>query len=118
MQVDFSTQMVDIEGEPMEESKLKADGSPVMDGDKPVMLKLSVARVAKRVLLAGFDDEKGLSGEDKLARWTLAQRINKGTKNYHAEDIALVKRLIAKAYTAAVVGPAYAILEGDETDEK
>jgi len=123
MVVDFSTQLVDLDGDGMEEAKRnKGTGEVVFEGEgddaKPVMLKLSLARVAKNSLMASFEDEKNLDADAKLTRWNLAQKINRGAKNYSVEDVALVKKLIAKAYGVQVVGPALDILEGDTKDEE
>ena len=119
MKVDFSTQLVNIEGEPMEEPKFDpSTGEPVMEGEgenaKPVMLKVSLARVAKRVLLTTFEDEKNLDADEKLKRWNLAQKINRGSKSVSTEEVSLLKKLIAKAFSPAILGPAFTILEGEE----
>ena len=69
--------------------------------------------VAVEALLATFQDEQGLSGNDKLERYKLAVRVNETlVQTLTAEEISLIKKLIGKAYSPLVVGQAYLMLEG------
>ena len=54
-----------------------------------------------------------MSGDEKVKRWALAQKIYGGNTEVQAEDVALLKKLIGKAYGVAIVGPAYEMLEGE-----
>lgn len=69
--------------------------------------------VVVEALLAQFEDERQLSGEDKLKRYQLAMKVNEseGVCEMTAEEIALVKKLIGKAYGPLVSGQAWTILE-------
>ena len=97
-----------LKGEPLKEQYVGPD-------DKPLERDLTLASVAVTALLASYDDEKNLSGEDKVKRFKLAQQINDadGDVEVTAEQVSLLKSLIAKGYTPLVVGQAYEILEGE-----
>lgn len=86
-------------------------GEPIKDGQAD----LTLGAVATNALLMPYEDERNLSGDEKVKRFKLAQRIHDaaGEVDISAEEITLLKSLIAKAYTALVVGQAYAILEAE-----
>lgn len=92
---DFSAPILMIDGKtPMRESQ---------DEKSPV---LTLAIVAENALLASYQDETNLSGEEKLKRFRLAEKIasQKGDITLTAEEIALIKKLVAKAYNPLIVG--------------
>ena len=97
MKVDFSKAITDLEGK------------PVKEGDNAVSLKI----VTINALMAAFEDEKGLSGEDKLKRYTLGQTIQKaeGPVELTVEQVSMIKNLIGKAFGTLIVGSAYQLLE-------
>lgn len=102
MKRDFNRTLIGLDGQPM-----LADGSEVL---------LSAPVV--NALLAQFPDEQGLSGEEKFKRYKLAERVTKGgVQEVSAEDIALIKRLVGKAYAPAFVGPTYEALELDPSPD-
>ena len=87
------------------------DGEPVIDDTNPDQKKpLQLGVIARNALLASYQDEQGLSGDDKFQRFNLACRT-KGEVDWTAEDIALLKKLIAKAYGPLIVGRAFEALE-------
>lgn len=99
MKRDFSTDLIGL-------------GDAKLVDEKGEALKLSA--IAVNVLVGQYQDEQGLSGEDKFARYKLAERLNQGgVQEISAEEIALLKKLIGKAYGPIVVGPAYEALEAD-----
>lgn len=87
------------------------DGKPLKEGDKEV----TIGSLAVNALLTPYDDERNLSGEDKVKRFKLAQRIHGATGEIEiqSEEISLLKSLIAKAYTPLIVGQAYVMLESE-----
>ncbi len=101
MKIAFNTVLKNLAGEPLTEQV----------DDKPV--EISLDKVAINALLAAFQDERALSGDDKLKRWLVAERISKEdlTKTeITIDELKLIKDLIGKAYAAAIVGPAYLLL--------
>ena len=70
--------------------------------------------VSVDALLATFQDEQNLSGEEKLKRWELAVKIKNGVDpvELSVEEIALIKKLIGKAYGPLISGQAWQMLEG------
>jgi len=64
-------------------------------------------------LLATFQDEQGLPGNEKLERYKLALRVSLApVQTLNAEEISLIKKLIGKAFSPLIVGQAYLMLEG------
>lgn len=81
--------------------------------------ELSLASTCCNALLAAHEDERALSGEDKVKRWKLAQRIHDATGEIDiaSEEVSLLKTLLAKSYTPLVVGQAWSVLESDPAAE-
>ena len=91
------------------------DGQPLKEEHNGTARDVLLSRLAVNALLANYEDEKNLSGDDKVKRFKLAQQINDadGEVEVTAEQVSLLKSLIAKGYTPLVVGQAYEILEGE-----
>ena len=91
---------------------LDLDGKAVnsLDG-KPA----TVRGVVIEALLATFNDEAQLSGEEKLKRWELASKIKNSADPVEltVEEISLAKRLVGKAYGPLIVGQTWKVLEGE-----
>ena len=121
MKVEFGTGLKDLDGVDMTEPKTKpgSQGETLLGEDgKPVMEKVTLLKVCKIVLMASFEDERALGGDKKFDRWTLAQKINGGNTEVTAEEVTLLKSLIAKGFGPRVVGPAYVVLEAGEKQSK
>jgi DUF1365 family protein len=103
MKVNFDKVLVNIDGVEL----LAAD-------DKPATLR----GVVVDALLAVFQDEQHLSGEEKLKRYLLAEKVFKGASDVGIEDVTLIKKLIGKAFNPLIVGQTWQILEGNENDFK
>lgn len=83
--------------------------NPDADGRYPTLGAIAVG-----ALLAPFQDEANLPGEEKLSRYKLAERVSQGgVQEVSAEEVALIKKLVAKGHVIAIVGPAYEALERD-----
>ena len=88
------------------------DGEVILDQkNEPA----TVRGVAIEALFATFKDEENLSGEEKLKRWELASKIKASSDPVElvVEEVALLKKLIGKAYGTLIVGQAWRILEGE-----
>lgn len=78
-------------------------GEPINDAQGPV----TIGKVAIAALLANLNDDAP-TAEEKMWRYNLARRLHVGGEvEITAEDAALIKRLVGKAYGAVVVGPVY-----------
>lgn len=92
MNIDFSTTIRDL------------DGNQIQD--------ITLGAMATNALMGGYEDERQLSGEDKLKRLKLAERIHGASVvDLSVEDVALVKRLIAKAYMTLPSARAWELLD-------
>jgi len=88
---------------------LGLDGKPIIDGDKPVTLR----PICTNALMATMDTDKGMSGEDKVAIWSLAGKIHKEDRPVlDAKEVVLLKKRVGDAYGPAIVGPAFLLLNG------
>lgn len=96
---------------------VRLDGKPFEDqAGKPV--QTTIGDILQKSLVGQYPDEMGaggappLSGEEKFKRWQLAARIS-GAKSIDlsAEETALLKKLVGKAYAVEVVGPAFILLD-------
>ncbi len=99
MAIDFATPIMQMDGK-----------TPVRQDDKTI---LTLDIMVTNVLLASFQDEPGLSGVDKVKRFNLAKRIYDKRKDptVSADEIALIKTLISKAYNPLLTGRAWEILD-------
>jgi hypothetical protein len=109
---DFSAKILDMDGRPfIDDIKCPADQAGKRKCEDDVVL----ASIAVRALMAPFQDEQNLSGEDKFKRFALAMKVKDGGEvPVSAEDIALLKKLIGKLYTPLVVGRAFPLLDPAE----
>ena len=82
------------------------DGTVMRIGDTEKGKSLTLADVAENALLSDYRDEQNLDGVEKLKRWTLAKKIEdtKSSVTLNADEIALIKKLVGKAYNPLVYG--------------
>ena len=120
MKVKLNTELKDFEGNAMVFAVAIA-GQPATDTQPAVKAQPAVnATLGKMMiesLLATFKDEENLSGEEKLKRWQLAIKIKNNAETaveMTVEEIALIKKLIGKAYSTIIVGQVWELLEGAE----
>ncbi len=98
MKIDFDKVLNDLSGKPLVGE----------DADNGVSLKL----ICINALIIPYSDESGLSGEDKFARYKLAQKIHPGgEQTITSEEASLLKKLIGKGYGPLIVGQAYGLIE-------
>jgi hypothetical protein len=87
------------------------DGSAFVDPsgkEAPVTL----GTIAEISLLTTYPDEQNLSGEEKTKRFSLALKIHeKKEVPLTADEITLIKKLIAKNYNALITGRAWELLD-------
>lgn len=108
MKVDLSGNMLDLNKQPVMRTKENGEKT-----DEPVPVKVIITNA----LLAAFEDERELSGEDKYKRFKLADRINsaEGEVEISGEELALVKKMVGKGYNVLAVGHIYNLLESLES---
>lgn len=83
-------------------------GNAVVENGKPVTLG-SLCSIA---LLGSYEDERQLSGDKKVLRFKLAQQVyDGGFVDLKAEDIAELKLVVAKAFTALPCARCYELLD-------
>lgn len=104
MKVEITGGPVTLEGEPFQDDK-----------QKPLTYK----NIICNALLGNYQDDANLPGKEKLDRWHLAQKVHSanGFLELTAEDVATVKRLVAKGYTTPVSAQVWEILEKGSSGE-
>lgn len=96
MRVDFSAQILEL------------DGTPVKIGGK----ELTLSSVACNSLLAVHEADAKMSGEDKAKRMKIALRVHDaGVQDIDVNDAVLLKMLIGRVYGPLVVGRAFDLLD-------
>ena len=126
--IDFLTPITQLDGKPftkigeLSEAERKVVGDLIARGytvgePEPSTLGL----VAKNAVLATYQDEPTLSGDEKAKRYALALKIQDavgdkagmfhGQLDLKAGEIELLKKLIAKSYNPLVVGQTWKILD-------
>ena len=105
MKIDFSAPILDLGGKPVKHQ----------DGANDVAKDMVLKDVAVPALTMPYKDEDNLAADDKVARAVIAQEIYRGgIVDVSVEDVALIKKLIGKAYGPLVVMRAYEILDPKE----
>jgi hypothetical protein len=99
MKINFDKILKDFEGKPI----------PAADGKSAVLRGIVID-----ALLATYKDEQNLTGEEKLKRYLLAEKVHKKEDDLAIEEIASLKKLIGKAFAPLIVGQAWQILEGKD----
>lgn len=95
--VNFTVTLQNLDGKPL---IAEQETSPMTLGD-----------AAANALVNQYRDEN-VSGQDKVKRWALALRIHKASDiELTADDVKLIKDLVAKAYGPLVVGQVWSILD-------
>lgn len=99
MEIILNRELVGINGEALKD-----------EGGKKFLLKDAIVGS----LLADFKDESELAGEEKVRRYRLAMKTLKEEDkvDISIEDLALVKKQIAKMYGVLVCAQAWEMLEG------
>lgn len=85
-------------------------GKPLTDETSvPVTLK----SVLINALLTLTEDDRGLSGKEKLARHQLAEKVSRGDGHVElsVSDVAKCLELTGKLYPPSIVGPVFAALD-------
>lgn len=88
-----------------------------LDGDEFKNVKaqaLTLGDLSATVLGSKYQGEQDLPGDALFKRYLLAERIHAGgVQDVTAEEVSLIKQLIARACEPRLLGPAYRALEQD-----
>lgn len=109
--VDFGAVMLDQDDKPLSECQRASPVNPQVCLEEIV---LTLGRVVFRALSIRAQDEASLPGEDQVRRGALALRLYKakGDVPLDADEISLIKKMIAKSgYGPVVVYQAWLVLD-------
>lgn len=105
--IDFSAKLTDSDGQSV---KVCVDPRPAAECGKEVEMTLGVA--VRNALYQSYPDERELSGDEKFKRAELAQALVGASEiKVKAEDISLMKKLVAKLYGPLIVYRAWQLLD-------
>jgi len=101
MKINLNFAFVNLKGEAIPKGEGKEDST-----------QLNLKAVCVSSLLGSYQDER-IEGQEKLSRYRLAVKIfNAGDEtDLIVEEIALIKKLIAKMFSVLVTGQAWEYLE-------
>lgn len=102
--IDFNKQFVGDDGRLM--CTVETNGAEC-PADKVFTLRMA----ARNSLQAVFADEQALTGEEKFKRGELAMGLAAPDAKVKAEDVVLIKKLIAKGYGPMIVFQAWKELD-------
>lgn len=104
--LDFSQPVLDLDGKPFCQDMVGKDGECAPDK------AWTLARLARAALNAQFPDEQNLSVEEKYKRGKLAQSLTgTGDMKLKSEDVALLKKMIGRAFPPSMMTAAWDLLE-------
>ena len=102
MKVDFSQIMCDLDGNILTEQPGNPEARPI-----------ALRTLAVNSLMAFGDDDKNMSGEEKVKRYDLAFMIHNSKDEpieIAVEDVALIKKQVGRIYAPLLVGQAWKLL--------
>jgi len=73
---------------------------------------VTLATVIQNALLGVLKSDENMDGASKLALHTLAVRTLNPDADYVMEEVTLIKSRVGMTYGPAIVGPAFALIEG------
>ncbi len=109
MKVDVTQKLLDLSGEEM---LIVMQGCPVCG--RPVENKgvRTLRNTLTDALNVLYQDEPNLSGQKKFERHLLAVRIHsKDESEFTAEEIVILKDIVAKRFAPAIMGPVWMLLD-------
>ncbi len=100
MKINLLQELKTLEGEVL---KIAREGK----AEEPMTLK----NPCINALMGAYEDERNLSGEEKVKRYELATKIQAFSEvEFTPEEAVLVRKLVAKAYSPLVVGQVWKML--------
>ena len=110
MRYDFGKELVNYDGETiMRPKNTKAAPKP---GERPEEVPATLGWAATQALVALYEDERSLSGDEKFSRFTLAQRIAKGgVVEVSIDEVKTIKDMMAKHWSTPIVGASWPIFD-------
>jgi hypothetical protein len=101
--IDFTQPLLGIDG-------IALKNQPAGNGKEPTVMTLGDA--AMSALEMTLDSDRAMTGAEKFKNDELAHKIYKNkAASLTVEEISLIKDRIGKGYSAAVVGPAWRLLD-------
>lgn len=89
------------------------DGKPVMNGSSALTFRAAMVAALSFEKPAEQGGRSEVGGEDRFKRWSIANKIQNAadTVELKAEELALVKDQVGKAFLMVVVGPVWTLIE-------
>ena len=100
------------------------DGLPIRKGPKDDDGYASLGDICVQALTSDSRQDESEPGNKKFHRWQLARRIQKELRegvqdsalaiDVPVEDVEVIKKRIAMAFTTKILGPAFEIIESQD----
>lgn len=98
MKIDFNQTLTDIDGKLIQTSA--EDESPI-----------TLGTLCRNALLPNYQREQNVSADEKMKRWALARKTQRGVVDLKVEEIAKLKECAALGYAPAILGPICDLLD-------
>jgi hypothetical protein len=111
MSILLNTQMLDLDDKPMKD--MVPTGETNLMGQQ-VLTEGEILTLRRVCRVALVHPEQGVSPEEHLRRWDLAQELKNlpDPAELKSEDIVMIKKALPRVYGTTIVGQAIHLLEG------
>jgi len=105
MKIDFNIELKTLKGETLKDSEKN---------------NITLKTVTINCLLGESNDDKMLSGEKKLEKYLLAEKIytSESEIDIKSDEISMIKKIISENYPPLISGQCWLIMEGDRKWKK
>jgi len=110
--IDFNAIMMDEADQPILDCPNDAQGCVPGTEAWAKARKVTLGMIVSKALFASYPDEQQLPADEKWNRAALAMRVRDGKDvKLTVEEIALIKKLVGKAYSPLLVYRAFTLLD-------
>lgn len=86
--------------------------TPILNLEGDALENATAKSVILEALMVTFEDDRNLTGEQKIKIFLLAQRVQSGGEvDFTSDDITLMKTRVAKGFNALAVGRVWELLD-------
>lgn len=119
VKINLKQYLFDLDGRtPITERVTKTETIDDKEERKIIEVPLDVKTILRRVLAAPVNPEQNLSPDEHVKRFDLSIKLmNSNEIEFDNEQVALLKKLVARSYTTLVAAQVIKLLEGQNPFE-